>query len=213
MRMKRKIENGIYLVVDPSMEELLLLKRIELALREGITALQIWDNFEGDTDISAFINKVCQLCQPKNVPVLINNRWQYLKTTTLDGVHFDKIPIHYDDVRKAVEREFISGLTCNNDLTWVQWADANNFDYISFCSVFPSSTRTSCELVSFDTIKEAAKISSLPIFLAGGIKPENLSRLEKLDYSGIAVISGVMNTDRPDISLKAYRKNLKTKQT
>jgi thiamine-phosphate pyrophosphorylase len=103
------------------------------------------------------------------------------------------------------------GLTCNNDLTFVDWASKNKLDYISFCSIFPSSTVNSCELVSFNTINQAAKRYSLPIFLAGGIKPENLDKLKELDYAGIAVISGIMSSDRPDESIKKYREKLNNK--
>jgi len=208
---KSKISSGIYLVIDPSMDELLLLNKLTLCLKEKLAAVQIWDHFKAEQNISGLIRKICDLCHAKNVPVLINNKWELLNDFLLDGVHFDEIPENYSAIKERINKPFMCGLTCNNDLTFVDWASKNKLDYISFCSIFPSSTVNSCELVSFNTINQAAKRYSLPIFLAGGIKPENLDKLKELDYAGIAVISGIMSSDRPDESIKKYREKLNNK--
>lgn len=208
----RKISSGIYLVIDPSMDELLLINKLNLCLKEKLAAVQIWDNFKAEQNISALIKKVCELCHAKNVPVLINNRWELLNDFLLDGVHFDEIPENYTAIKESINKPFICGLTCNNDLTFVDWASKNKLDYISFCSIFPSNTANSCELVNFNTINKAAKHYSLPIFLAGGIKPENIDKLKELNYTGIAVVSGIMSSDRPDESIKKYQEKLNIKQ-
>lgn len=208
----RKISSGIYLVIDPSMDELLLINKLNLCLKEKLAAVQIWDNFKAEQNISALIKKVCELCHTKNVPVLINNRWELLNDFLLDGVHFDEIPENYTAIKESINKPFICGLTCNNDLTFVDWASKNKLDYISFCSIFPSNTANSCELVNFNTINKAAKYYSLPIFLAGGIKPENIDKLKELNYTGIAVVSGIMSSDRPDESIKKYQEKLNIKQ-
>ncbi len=207
--MTRKINTGVYLVVDPAMEEAILLQRLQMCLHEKLAAVQIWDNFQPDSDVESIVRKICHLCHEKNVPVLINNKWKLLNKYPLDGVHFDQIPENYTQIKLEIERLFLVGITSANDLSIVHWADMNQIDYVSFCSVFPSRTSTRCELVDFNTIREASKVSKLPIFLAGGINPENIATLNELHYSGIAVISGVMNSDKPDQSIRAYYKNSK----
>ena len=206
---KRKMSSGIYLIIDPSMDELILLNKLRLCLKEKLAAVQIWDNFNSARNILESINKICELCHAKNIPVLINNRWELINSYLLDGVHFDNIPQNYDEIKKVVNRPFISGLTCSNDLTIVEWASVNKLDYISFCSMFPSKTANSCEIVNFNTIHEAAKHYKLPTYLAGGIKPENMHQLEQLNYTGIAVVSGIMRTNTPHESIKTYQEKLK----
>lgn len=210
---RKTIKAGVYLVIDPAMDEAVLLKKLEDALQEEIAALQIWDHFLPHQNKAKLMEQISALGHKKNVPVLINNRWEYLKSTALDGVHFDQIPEHYNKIKQSVNRPFITGLTCNNDLSAVRWATENNIDYISFCSIFPSATDTSCELVNFDTIRETRRITSMPVFLAGGIKPENINKLNELDFEGVAVISGVMGADSPSQAIKTYSKQLKTKTT
>jgi len=209
--LNRKMSSGIYLIIDPSMNELILLNKLNLCLKEKLAAVQIWDNFKDKQNISELIHKICVLCHAKNIPVLINNRWELLNKSSLDGVHFDKIPENYTAIKERVSKPFISGLTCNNDLTFVKWASENKLDYISFCSIFPSNTANSCELIDFNIIRQTSKRYSLPIFLAGGIKPENMTQLDELNYTGIAVVSGIMSTDKPDESIKKYQEKLKSK--
>lgn len=201
-------KGGVYLVVDPSMEEKILLKKLGQALQKKVVAVQIWDNFQAEQEIPILIDKICELCHSKEVPVFINNHWNLLIDSALDGVHFDEIPEDITSIRRKVGKKFLSGLTCNNDLTWLEWAEKHHVDYISFCSVFPSQTSNSCDLVEIETIRKAKEISTLPIFLAGGISPENLDKLEALKYEGVAVVSGIMNRDNPGEAVQNYLKKL-----
>jgi thiamine-phosphate pyrophosphorylase len=207
--MKNRIRDGIYLIIDPSMDRGLLMGKLKEVIKEEISAIQIWDNFKPNENPIEFINEILQLCHAKKIPVLINNQWALLKQTAVDGIHLDKIQDNMLQLKKELNREIITGLTCSNDLSTVKWAEKNEFDYISFCSLFPSSTANSCELVTFDTVKEAKKITSMSIFLAGGIKPENIELLNELNYSGIAVISGIMSDEKPVEALKKYQQKIK----
>lgn len=208
---KQSIDRGIYLVIDPAMDERTLLDKLDVVLNERIVAVQIWDNFPEGQPIQPLIKKISDRCHKKAVPLLINNRWEYLTETALDGVHFDTIPFNFDRIKAKVNRSFLSGLTCNNDLSTAQWAATHHIDYISFCSMFPSTTSTSCELVSFETVREAQRIFTNPIFLAGGIKPDNIRKLDELEYHGIAVISGIMTAENPIESIHQYIQYLNAK--
>lgn len=206
------MNKGVYLIIDPSTKwEILYSKLIKIA-EENIAAVQIWDNFEPHNNPIPLINEILKICHSKNIPVIINNNSELLEKTKLDGIHFDRQQDDLFEIKSKIDREIFIGVTCGNDLSTVKWAHQSKIDYISFCSMFPSPTANSCELVTFDTIKKAAEITSLPIFLAGGILPENLQLLDTLDYSGIAVVSGIMNAENPIKELKKYQEKLKIKR-
>src|SRR5690554_6500597 len=177
-----KLAGGIYLVIDPSMEEGILFEKLEQVLQEGIAIVQLWDNWPQDIQKETLINAICDLCHRYEVPVFINNEWELLNSLPLDGVHFDSIPKDYDQIKLSVKKDFLAGITCNNDLSDIKWAEDKGMDYISFCSIFPSTTSNSCELVSFRTVEQARKITSIPIFLAGGIRLSNLNQLKSIDF-------------------------------
>ena len=208
--MKRQtIQSGIYLIIDPSMEEEILFAKLNLIVKEKIAAIQVWDNFKEDQNIEELLLKIYEKASPNNIPVIINNRWELLKQSTLDGIHFDEIPENFNDIKKEINRDFIAGITCNNELSIIEYAEKLQFDYISFCSMFPSQTANSCELVDFETVQKAKNIFSGKIFLAGGIDLSNIENLSQVNYDGIAVVSGIMSAENPSENIKMYHQKIK----
>lgn len=202
---------GVYLVVDPSVEQVLLLDKAKQALDAGVRIVQIWNNWPENLNCEGkeqLIMDIRNLTARYHVPVLVTEEWELLKTTRLDGVHFDEIPGDLERIRSEVGREFITGLTCENDLERVKWADQNDVDYISFCAMFPSPSVSSCEIVRPETVRKAREITGLPLFLSGGITPDRIAELADLDFDGVAVISGIMNSDKPGQSARAYQEAL-----
>ena len=206
--MNNPIKGGVYLVADGSMDPIILLVKLEQALQGGISTIQLY-NIKDDTDSTiSTINRVCELAHSFDVPVLINNNWYLIDRTLLDGVHFDKIPDDYAFIEKSIQKDFSKGITCTNDLGVIEWADKNGFDYVSFCSMFPSPSVDTCDIVSFDTVKKARSITNMPIFLAGGLNIENLQKLTALSFDGIAVISAIMYSNDISASTAQFKYEL-----
>jgi thiamine-phosphate pyrophosphorylase len=206
---KLTIDSGIYLIIDPSMDEEILFSKLNLIVQEKIAAIQIWDNFNDNQNIEELLLRIYAKTSLHKIPLLINNRWEILKQIPLDGIHFDEIPENFNEIKKEINRDFITGITCNNDLSTIEYAEKHQCDYISFCSMFPSKTANSCELVSFETVQKAKSIFSGKIFLAGGIDLNTIENLDKLDYDGIAVVSGIMSADNPSETIKKYQQKIK----
>ena len=204
---KLQITGGVYLVVDPAMDRSLLLSKLAPALKAGINAVQIWNNWLPGADKPACIAAVSGLCRAYQVPLLIDNDWQLLiGSPSLDGVHFDTIPPNYNEIQGKVARPFIAGITCSGDLDVVRWAEKYGLDYVSFCAMFPSVSAGSCAIVMPSVVKEARGMTDRPLFVSGGITPENVVSLRQLTpFDGVAVISGVMSKDDPYAKVKLYQ--------
>lgn len=205
---RKKINQGIYVVVDPALDQSKLLAQLEKIKNESLAAIQIWDNPKAAIT-PEIIEAIRHLFKDTETPVLINNHWQFLETYDLDGVHFDKLPTNLEQINKKLGRDFIKGITLTNDLKELPQIEKMSFDYLSFCSVFPSTTSSSCDLVNFETIKSCREISAIPIFLSGGIKPENISQLCELDFDGVAIVSGIMKAVNPKEAIENYTNELK----
>lgn len=213
--MDRKIRGGVYLVVDPAMEEKVLLEKVAQALDGGVQVLQIWNHWPVNftsADKQRLVAEMIKISSPYDMPVLINEAWELLRHTALDGVHFDSIPADYEQIKKEIGRTFISGITCSNDLAVIQWAEEHSFDYVSFCSMLPSSSVDSCEIVRPETVQKAREITQMPLFLSGGITSHNLETFSALDFNGVAVISGILSADSPKASAVLYQNALQNIQ-
>lgn len=207
MKHKISIDHGLYLVLDPSMPLDILINKLKEALDGGVNILQIWNNWPtnfNSADKIELVNAITDIATKQNVPVLVNEEWELLKEAALSGVHFDQIPDQYDKIKSTINRDFIVGITCSNDLTIVKWATEHGLDYISFCALFPSKSAGACEIVAPETIRKAREITHLPFFVSGGITAQNLSELKDLDFTGVAVISGVLSVDSPKDAAFAY---------
>ena len=73
--MKKTIQNGVYLVIDPSMKQDQLFDRLASVLKEKISAVQIWDHFPNEEVKQEINTSVYALCKAANVQELINNAW------------------------------------------------------------------------------------------------------------------------------------------
>lgn len=207
--MRRSISGGLYLVVDPALGLEGLLPTIEGAIQGGVDVLQIWNNWSHRQDKLQVVATICALAHSHDVPVLINEAWELMLCTPLDGVHFDALPADLTAIRQKVGRPFLCGLTCGNDLSRVHWAEKNGLTYISFCSLYPSPSAGVCEIVRKETVREARRLTSLPIFLAGGITLENVDELHATGMNGIALISAILKADDPRQATKAFKNKLK----
>lgn len=210
--MTNKKLNGIYLVVDPSMEQAELLDKIEQSLEGGVRILQIWNHWPdgmNDYDKEQLISYINEMAGKYDVPVLINDDWELLKNTDVNGIHFESVPENFEQIKKEVGCDFIAGITCSNDLEVVRWAEEHDFDYVSFCAMFPSPSVEICPIVQPETVQKAREITDMPLFLSGGITPENIGKLDGLDFNGVAVISGILNSKEPRKITKEYKQTLK----
>jgi len=205
---KHTIKGGLYLVIDPSMNLTTLLHKTEAALRGGIDVLQIWNHWNMEDDKQKIIQLITALAHRYGVPVLINENIELLINTDLDGIHFDTIPDNYAAIQSRLKEDFMIGITCGNDISKIEWAIEHQLDYISFCSVFPSSSVSTCELVDRAIIQKARALTDMPIFLSGGIDLNNMHQLKETKMDGIAVVSGIMSAEYTEEKTKQYQLSL-----
>lgn len=208
MKHKAKL-NGVYLVIDPAREEDTVLHQLRKAVVSTITAVQIWNNWRDYNGAVSFTIKVINICRPLNIPVIINNDVSLMRETHADGIHFDDTTSAILSLTELSNAD-IKGLTCGNDPQTFRWAAEHMFDYISFCSMFPSSNAGTCDLINPDLIREASMVCDMPVFISGGVTPANMLQLPaEVLFSGVAVISEIMNAVEPAARIKEYLNSLK----
>ncbi len=201
------MKKEIYLIVDPLGEFPLLADKIERALQAGLFAVQLWNNWRQPEKIQETVSAIYGLCQTHGVPLFLNGGAELLSINHIDGIHLDA-PDERIELWKNTRPDLKWGLTCSNDPQQLQWAGEHGMDYVSFCSVFPSKTNTSCELISPESIRNTQRYFAGPVFLAGGIQISNLALLQGLPFDGIALVSGIMDAHDPGEAVNLFKKYL-----
>lgn len=193
----------VYIILDLNAFLISDLRELDYLLSDQICAIQIWDNqkvYEGKFDL---LEQIIAITHAYEIPVLINNQVNLLPKLDFDGVHFDEIPTHWDDLKDSLQGKIV-GMTCTNDEHILTWAEQQHIDYLSFCSLFPSANNSKCELVNREFLVRIQQKLNIPFFLAGGITPENISELKNLNYQGIALVSGLMQQEQPKEIVEKY---------
>jgi len=198
----KKLE-GLYLVVAPVMPFDKLLVTVKKALRGGVDLLQLIPG-EG-SEILRLAKDLSSLTEQYDVPFLINGNLQLAKEVGADGLHLDKYDVTPSEVKQMLGKQCIIGYTLGDNLEKLKWAETVGADYVSFCSVFPTSSATQCDIVPIETIRAAKAQTTLPIFAAGGINLNNAERVLKAGVNGIAVTSALLKAEDPEQTALAFK--------
>ncbi|CUS99615.1 thiamine phosphate synthase [Candidatus Kryptobacter tengchongensis] len=213
---------GLYFVVDISAVESLGLEKlceiVEKAIIGGVNVIQLWaDRLRWEISFEKLFEsakKLIEIAHKYNIPVLIANDVELCAKLNADGVHLDGYEIpdkSGDEIRKIIGFEKIIGVTCGNDIKKIEWAKQNGIDYISFCSIFPTSSVDTCEIVPIEMIRKAKEIlgEEIPVFASGGITVENVDEVLSAGADGIAVVSAIMKAEDPKEVSLMFREKLK----
>ena len=205
---KFDITNGLYLVIDPSIPKTELLPKLQGAIAGGVNIVQIWNNWQIGADRTTIISEIAAITRANNVPLLANEQLDLINNALIDGFHFDNMPTGVNAIRQTATRPLIIGITCGNNFNKIEKAVQEQVDYLSFCSVFPSTSVATCDIVSRDIIRATRSFTDMPIFLSGGITPINLNELRSTGLNGIAVISGIMASAETELAARTYKQAL-----
>jgi thiamine-phosphate pyrophosphorylase len=197
----KKLE-GLYLVVSPVMPFDELLVTVKKALRGGVDLLQLIP--EG-SEILRLAEDLSSLTEQYDVPFLVNGNLQLAKEVGAEGLHLDRYDVTPSEVKQVLGKQCIIGYTLGDNLEKLKWAETVGADYVSFCSVFPTSSATQCDIVPIETIRAAKFQTTLPIFAAGGINLNNAERVLKAGVNGIAVTSALLKAKDPEQKARAFK--------
>ncbi len=203
--MKRKIESGVYLVVDSSYGEEKVLRVVRESMEAGLDALQLWSSWENDDQAVVIGKKLAKIANEFSVPFVVNNYLDVAIKIGADGVHIDGRDPAPELIRKKMGPRSIVGVTCSTSMEKVLWANDSKVDYVSFCAMFPSSSVDECDLVPLSMLSEARHQVSIPIFASGGINLENADQVLRSGANGIAVISAIMNANDPGLATRQLK--------
>ncbi|PLS01174.1 thiamine phosphate synthase [Neobacillus cucumis] len=145
----------------------------------------------------------------KNIPLsklIINDRVDVAFTTRAAGVQLAFHSLGPMIVKKAFPQLKV-GCSIHSKSDGEK-ALRDGADYVLFGHVFPSQSKPG---KTPKGIKELSRVTLLdiPVIAIGGITPENTKQVSQAGASGIAVMSGILDSRDPLLAVKAYRNALK----
>jgi thiamine-phosphate pyrophosphorylase len=183
---RKYFEQGVVYPISSEVNELIWL------IDHGAKVVQLRDK---ESTYDQYFNKAKYLCEyiktNKNVvdPVLllINDYVDIAAKLPVAGVHIGQKDGNINQVRRQIGLNKIIGRS-NNSLEQLRVSIEQGFDYVSIGPVFATPTKPEANPVGLEVIRQATKMSYVPLCVIGGIDENNANDIYDCGIKNISVI-------------------------
>ena len=195
---------GLYVITrDPQCERANLLEEVKAAVRGGAAVVQ-YRAKEGRCSVDE-ARDLLAVCRSASVPLIINDDVNLALEIGADGVHLGRDDDGLVPAREALGSRSIIGVSCYDDVSRAQAAQAAGASYVAFGRFFPSQTKPNAPCASLDTLRKAHRDLHIPIVAIGGITRKNGASLIDAGAQLLAVIEGVFGAPCPENATREFR--------
>ena len=197
MGFDRKIDTTMYFITDSTFcgeEE--FLRRVEDALRGGVTLLQLREKNKTTRKYIDLAEKVHALTVKYNVPLIIDDRIDVAMAVGAEGVHLGQSDMPVATARKILGDDIIIGATTKTVPQALE-AYEQGADYLGVGAIYPTTTKVKTVLTSVETLADICHAVPIPVNAIGGLNKDNIDVLKDADIAGICVVSAIMKADSP----------------
>lgn len=188
---KDKVDYSLYLVTD---RELLgdrnLEDGIELAIRGGVTLVQLREKSVSTLKFLQLAIKVKEITSRYHIPLIINDRLDIALAVDADGLHIGQDDLPMLKARELLPNKII-GVSAST-LAEAQLAQQQGADYLGVGAVFSTTTKTDAPEVSLDQLELIKNSVTIPVVAIGGINRTNLQQVMATGIDGVSVVSAIL---------------------
>ena len=130
-----------------------------------------------------------------NVKLIINDNPLLAKKIGADGCHLGQSDSKVFEARKILKNKII-GVTCHNSKKLIKKAIYDKVDYLALGAFYPTKTKKVKFRAKIKLIKEAKKITKIPIVAIGGINLNNYKKLLLIKANFLAISSYIWNNKK-----------------
>ena len=200
----KKLDTTMYFITDStnySEEE--FLHRVEEACKGGVTLVQLREKERTTREYLALAEKVHEITQRYDIPLIIDDRVDVALAVNAEGVH-----VGQSDMPVAVARRLmgdkIIGATAKTVPQALE-AYEQGADYLGVGAIYPTTTKVKTVLTSVETLKEIVKAVPIKVNAIGGLNKDNIHVLKNSGIDGICAVSAIMKADDPKTAAKELR--------
>ncbi len=185
----------LYLVTDSTnLPEEIFLKKVEDALRGGVTMLQIREKDKTTRDYIELAAKAHEIAKKYNVPLIIDDRVDVAMAVDAEGVHLGQSDMQVDKAREILGEKKIIGATTKTVPQALE-AYQNGADYLGVGAIYPTTTKVKTILTSVETLTDICNSVPIPANAIGGLNKNNIDVLKDAPIAGICVVSAIMKAE------------------
>lgn len=195
--MRKPFDLTLYLVTDRSrLTDTLFLRRIEAALANGVTIIQLREKNIDTRTMIGLATEVKKRANFYGVPLIIDDRVDVALAVDAAGVHLGSADMEIKTARRILGPDKIIGATVKTVDAAIK-AKANGADYFGVGAIFPTKTKVKTVITPVSRLNDIYLATQMPIVAIGGLNESNIHVLKGSHAQGIAVVRAIMDSDNP----------------
>ncbi len=193
----KKFDTSLYFIIDSiNFTETEFLHRVELALKGGVTLLQLREKDKTTREYISLAEKVHLLTKKYGVPLIIDDRIDVAMAVNAEGVHLGQSDMPVNIARTILGEGKIIGATAKR-VEQAYEAYEQGADYLGVGAIYPTTTKVKTVLTSTEMLGKICKSVPIPVNAIGGLNKDNIDVLKGIKIAGICVVSAIMKADDP----------------
>ena len=185
----------LYAVTNSKLvSKLPLIEQVELALKGGITCLQLREKELDEASFLAEAIEIKKMCEKYHVPFIINDNVNVAIKCGADGVHVGQSDMEVSEVRKLVGENMIIGVSAHT-VQEAKLAEAGGADYLGVGAIYQTTTKQDATYVSLNELKRICNSVKIPVVAIGGMDRNTISKLSGTGVDGVAMVSAIFAAD------------------
>ena len=175
---------SVYAITNlAEMGELLFLKRLELALAQGLKLIQVREKHLSVAEFRAFAQQVINLANTYNAQVLINADAPLALELGAAGVHFNSHQLMQLEVKPE---GLICAASCHNQQELAR-AHQLALDFVLLSPVKPTLSHPNANTLGWDKFEKMAAYYPLPVYALGGMEWDDVLTAWQHGARGVAM--------------------------
>lgn len=185
-----------------SVEELV---KIAAIIHPYMTMLHVREKTKSAKEVSHLIERLQKAGVPSS-KIIVNDRVDIALCTGMKGVQLTHHSLDVAQVRRALP-EMMIGCSVHS-VSEAQNAEQNGADFIMYGHIYKTASKRDAKPRGLDQLQRVVDQTILPVIAIGGITLENVRNVIETGASGIAVMSGVLESKAPLQAVKLYKQQL-----
>lgn len=191
--MASNIDYSLYLVTDRALSGKRCLDAIVAeAVAGGVTCVQLREKNLQTRQFVEEARALVSLLQPRNIPLIINDRLDVALAAGAAGVHLGQKDMAIRDARQLLPAGSVIGISaeCLRDALE---AEREGADYVGISPVFATSTKDDhAPPLGLEGVAQLRRHVRIPLVGIGGIGRDNAAQVIASGADGVAVVSAIM---------------------
>jgi thiamine-phosphate pyrophosphorylase len=138
---------------------------------------------------------------------ILNDRPDIARLAEADGIHIGQDDLPVKEARRILGPDGLIGVSTHN-LGQVRQAILDGASYIGVGPVFPSGTKEFEDLAGLELVRQVAGETTLPVFVIGGINPQNIGQALAAGARRVAVSQAICQAKEPRLVAAELRRML-----